>query len=156
MTIHSITRLRIRAWYDVPLFLAQSLFSIRQSRRAGGNLGVALLQDAHRVFWTRTAWRDEVALKAFMMGGAHARAMPRLVAICDEASVVRWAQEDDTPPSWAEAHRRMVTEGRRSRLRHPSPAHEAYEIAVPSVTSRGIDFGRARGGATTVPAAGRA
>ncbi len=140
MPVHSITRLRVRAWYDLPSFMIHALFSSRQSRAAGGNLGVSVLSDARRVYWTRSIWTDEAALKTFMMGGAHARAMPRLVKICDEASVVRWSGDDTTPPSWAEAHRRMTMEGRRSRLRNPSPAHEAFEIAAPSATSRSVDF----------------
>src|SRR5687768_6400982 len=34
---------------------------------------------------------------------------------CDEASVVHWNQETVELPSWSEAHRRMVKDGRQSR-----------------------------------------
>jgi len=38
--------------------------------------------------------------------------------------------------SFLEAHRKMVAEGRRSKVRHPSPAHEAYQIAPPKLRPR--------------------
>jgi hypothetical protein len=34
-------------------------------------------------------------------------------------------------PSWAEAHRRLQREGRRSRIRHPSEAQRRFEISEP-------------------------
>jgi hypothetical protein len=46
----------------------------------------------------------------------------RLPEWCDEAAPVHWVQEADRPPSWAEAHRRLQGEGRRSRVSHPSEA----------------------------------
>ncbi len=145
MPVQSITRLRIRRWRDMPAFMIYAMLSIRQSRRAAGNLGIALLKDRNRTYWTRTTWTDEAALRRFMMDGAHARAMPLLIRICDEASVVRWTAPDATPPSWPEAHRRMVSEGRPSKLRAPSAAHEAFEVPPPdagrALTVRAQTFG---------------
>ena len=34
-------------------------------------------------------------------------------------------------PDWEEAHRRMATEGRRSKVRHPSEAHQDFRIPPP-------------------------
>ena len=34
-------------------------------------------------------------------------------------------------PDWHEAHRRMATEGRRSKVRHPSEAHRDFRIPPP-------------------------
>ena len=62
--------------------------------------------------------------------------MAKLVNWCDEASVVHWNQESRTLPGWHEAHRRMVTEGRRSKVNHPSSAHEAYKIPPPKVDAQ--------------------
>ncbi|HEV2705994.1 MAG TPA: antibiotic biosynthesis monooxygenase [Pyrinomonadaceae bacterium] len=131
MALISITRLRIRAWRFLPAFLVYSLLSARQSKRAPGNLGLMLLRDANRAFWTATAWRDEAAMRAFMMSGAHRRAMPKLLDWCDEAALVHWTQETHDLPDWQEAHRRMLADGRRSKVRHPSPAHTAYDIPPP-------------------------
>ena len=90
-----------------------------------------LLRDAHWTFWTKTAWKDEDAMRAFMFTEPHRRAMPELSRWCDEAAVVHWTQESDALPDWQEAHRRLVAEGRRSRLRRPSAAHENFEIPPP-------------------------
>jgi hypothetical protein len=49
--------------------------------------------------------------------------------------VVHWTQESNELPSWVEAHKRMQQEGRRSKVNHPSPAHTAYQIPLPSTTA---------------------
>ena len=67
------------------------------------------------------------------MGGMHRRAMPKLLDWCDEDATAHWLQESPELPDWQEAHRRIVKEGRRSKVRHPSAAHIAYEIPQPSV-----------------------
>jgi heme-degrading monooxygenase HmoA len=105
--------------------------SYRQAKAAEGNLGVSLLNDANKTFWTSTVWKTEEAMKAFMLSGAHRQAMPRLLDWCDEAALVHWQQESDRQPNWVEAHHRMQQEGRRSKVRYPSPAHEKYEIPTP-------------------------
>lgn len=57
--------------------------------------------------------------------------MVKLLDWCDEASVVHWDQQDATLPAWGEAYRRMVGEGRASKVRFPSAAHFAYQIPPP-------------------------
>jgi hypothetical protein len=73
-------------------------------------------------------------MKAFMLSGPHRQAMPRLLNWCDEAALVHWAQETDHAPDWQAAHRRIQMEGRRSKVRHPSEAHESYQIPTPRGT----------------------
>ena len=89
----SVTRLRIRSARYLLMFIVYSLLSSRQAKRAPGNCGIDTLRDAHNAFWTRTAWQDEDSMRAFMMGGTHRRAMPKLLAWCDEAATVHWTQE---------------------------------------------------------------
>ena len=117
----------------MPGFLFYALRSARQARRSAGNLGVGLFRDAHRTFWTGSAWTDDAAMRAYMLAMPHRRAMSKLAEWCDEASVVHWTQEARALPDWREAHRRMVAEGRRSKVKHPSAAHQANEIAAPNV-----------------------
>jgi hypothetical protein len=76
---------------------------------------------------------DEDAMRAFMLSGPHQRAMPKLFNWCDEASVIHWNQETAELPSWSEAHRRMVEDGRQSRVRHPSDSQRAKRITPPRV-----------------------
>jgi heme-degrading monooxygenase HmoA len=80
MPFVSITRLRVRFWRYVPRFLiqSQSLRAALQAKRATGNLAISVLRDADRAFWTRTVWRDEPAMRAFMQSGVQRRVMARL------------------------------------------------------------------------------
>jgi hypothetical protein len=127
----SITRLRVRSYRFLLGFILYAARSSKQAKSAPGNLGVGLLREANNTYWTRTAWQDEAAMRAFLMAAPHRSAMGKLAEWCDEASVVRWNQETAALPDWKEAHRRMVAEGRASRVRHPSAAHAAFQIPPP-------------------------
>jgi quinol monooxygenase YgiN len=89
MPFVSITRLRVRNWRYLPQFLIQSICIAHQAQRAAGSIAVSILRDADRAFWTRTVWRDEAAMRAFMQSGVHRRVMARLPEWCDEAAIVR-------------------------------------------------------------------
>jgi heme-degrading monooxygenase HmoA len=131
MPFVALTRLRVRSTRYLPQFLWFAGRAWVQARRARGSLGVRLLRDTATVFWTASLWRDEACMRAFMLRGPHAKAMPRLRVWCDEASVAHWSQEEALLPDWQQAHRRMIEVGRRSRVDHPSPAHIAFEIPQP-------------------------
>ncbi len=132
MPVISVTRLRVRSWrYFLP-FIVFAVRSSRQAKTAQGNLGVSLLRDANLAFWTCTVWSSEETMKSFMLSGPHRQAMPRLLEWCDEAALVHWTQPETQTPDWQEAHRRLQAEGRRSKVRHPSPAQEKYEIPKPA------------------------
>ncbi|PZO13358.1 MAG: hypothetical protein DCF26_17095 [Burkholderiales bacterium] len=128
----SITRLRIRAWRFLPLFMVQAIRTNMQAKRAAGNLSVSVLPDAKRTYWTRTVWTDEAAMRKYMVAGAHGKAMRSLMVWCDEASVVHWEQDGIEPPSWEEAYDRMIRSGRPSKVKHPSESHLKFEIARPT------------------------
>jgi hypothetical protein len=133
MAFISVTRLRLRSIRFFPPFLWWGLLSGVQAKRAPGNLNATGLRDSHLTFWTLTAWTDEHAMRAFMLSGAHQRVMPKLFKWCDEASVVHWNQETAELPSWSEAHRRMVEDGRQSRVQHPSDSQRAKRVPPPRV-----------------------
>jgi heme-degrading monooxygenase HmoA len=132
MAFISVTRLRIRSWRFVPLFIVAALRSSRQARRAPGNLNVALLREPKMVFWTLTAWANEASMRSFMMSGAHRRAMPKLLDWCDEAAVAHWVQDSEALPGWKEAHRRLIEDGRPSKVRQPSADHLSRTIPEPN------------------------
>lgn len=136
MSVISVTRLRVRSWRFLPGFLVQALRSARQARRARGNFGTSLLAEAHRTFWTLTAWSDEASMRSFMLDGVHGQGMRKLMTWCDEAAVAHWTGEGPELPSWAEAHRRLQAEGRRSKVAYPSAAHQAYRIPAPVIRGR--------------------
>jgi hypothetical protein len=120
----SVTRLRLRSFWIVPLFVWHSLRSLKQARAADGCLA-AEINNFGGAFWTLTVWRDRAAVRAFMLTGTHRKVMPKLASWCDEASLAHWDQEDEQMPSWKEASRRLGAEGRTSAVDHPSPAHAA-------------------------------
>lgn len=124
MAFVSVTRLRPRGLRFAPAVLIDSWRSGKRLRQAEGFLGGYLGTGPRMVFWTVTMWADEDAMRAFRDSDPHRAAMPKLMEICDEASVVHW-QGDDLP-SPAEAAERMRG-GRASKLRHPSAAHAAGE-----------------------------
>jgi hypothetical protein len=99
--------------------------------RAPGFLGGRLLIDARRTFWTLTAWESEHAMKAFRGSGPHAKVMLRLAEWCDEAAYAHWGPTVTSVPLWPEAYERLVSEGRLSRVAHPSPAHDTRQFAKP-------------------------
>jgi len=127
----SVTRLRVRRWWYLPAFVFRATRIARQARAARGNLGVKLLADRRKAFWTATLWTDDAAMKAFMLADPHKAAMPKLLEWCDEASLVRWTQDNTGLPSWEDAHRRLEAEGRQSKVNHPSDAHRALTFPAP-------------------------
>lgn len=134
MPIISVTRLRLRSYRYLPLFLFYSILSAWQAKRTPGNLGVTLLVDEKNTYWTRTAWIDEVSMRTFAIGSVHRHVMPKLSDWASEASAVHWEEQEFFGlPSWDEAHQKMIEEGFRGKLNYPSPAHISYEIATPKV-----------------------
>jgi hypothetical protein len=134
MPFVSITRLRVRSFRYLPVFLIGAFRSARQAKHASGNLAVSLLSDSNFTFWTRTLWSDERSMRAFMLVGAHRRIMPRLLQWCDEAAVAHWLQESPEPPSWQEAYRGLQREGRASKVDYPSAAQSRFEVPPPKTT----------------------
>src|SRR4029077_2738147 len=104
MPFVSITRLRVRSFRYLPVFLIGAFRSARQAKNAPGNLAVSLLSDSNFTFWTRTLWNDERSMRAFLLAGSHRRVMPRLLQWCRgyslAARLVRTAiMAGGTPPS---------------------------------------------------------
>jgi hypothetical protein len=128
MVFVSVTRLHLRSLRYFPLFAWYALTITRQVQRAPGFLDGQLATEKLHGFWTITAWTDEAAMRAYRDTGAHRRAMPKLLHWCDEASVLHWQQDGPDLPEIPEAVRRMVAEGRLSKVMHPSPAHAAKQI----------------------------
>ncbi|MDT8758108.1 DUF3291 domain-containing protein [Sphingomonas psychrotolerans] len=131
MPFVSVTRLRIRSWRFLPLFLLHAARTERQARAATGFRAGSLLPDRHRTFWTLTIWDRAEDMRAYVRSGAHKRAMPKLMHWCDEASIVHWEQAGADMPGWPEADARMRVEGRPSKVRNPTADHLAMTYAPP-------------------------
>ena|ERR1700722_12096978 len=127
----SVTRLRVRSLAYLPSFLWHSFRSTRQARRARGFVSGRLLVNPKSVYWTLTCWESAAAMNEFRTTAAHGGAMPKLLDICDEASVAHWTQENPELPSWQESHRRMAAAGRLSKVNHPSPNQRSNQFPAP-------------------------
>jgi hypothetical protein len=131
MAFVSVTRLRVRSVrYLVPFFW-QTLKVARQAEHSSHFLGGRILREERNAFWTVTAWEDEAAMRCFRQKAAHSRVMTKLLEWCDEAAYVHWTQDSQELPDWTEAHRRLLKEGKLSKVHHPSAAHEAKLFAEP-------------------------
>jgi hypothetical protein len=129
----SITRLRVRSIFYLPVFMLHAMRTMFQAQKAEGVLGVDTRFEKNNVVWTKTVWTDENAMKKYRGTGAHQLAMRMLSTLCSEASVARWQQEAPQLPTWEEAHRRMLLEGRLSKVKHPSPLQVAGHTAPDSM-----------------------
>jgi quinol monooxygenase YgiN len=124
MTVLAVTRLSVRSLRFLPGFIWLAIRSERQARNAEGCLAADVRREKLLVFWTRTAWRDEAAMRAYMTTGPHKKAMPKLQYWCDEASLVHWNDAAGQLPDWNLAEERLRRDGRLSRVRYPSHAQK--------------------------------
>ena len=133
MVFVSVTRLRVRDPQFMESFVASAMQAGGAAKVMEGCLSAALLMDGPSTFWTLTLWTDEAAMRDYALAGAHREIMPNLVDWCDEAALAHWTQDGTEPPAWSAAHRMLTEVGRRSRVRHPSPDHEAFRVPEPAV-----------------------
>ena len=125
----SITRLRGRSIFYMPLFMLHAMRTMTQAQKADGVQGVETRFEKNNVVWTKTIWADEAKMKEYRGSGAHQIAMRLLSEICNEASVARWQQADTQLPTWEEAHQQMLINGKLSKVKHPSALQTAGRTA---------------------------
>lgn len=131
MPFISVTRLRLRSPWRLPGFIWHAVRSKMQAEKSPGHLSNGVLNDAHLAFWTRSVWKDEASMRAFLLSGAHKQAMAAFQEMVDEGAVAHWEQDSDTPPSWPEVHERILKQGRFSNVKHPSADHRARTFPPP-------------------------
>jgi hypothetical protein len=128
MAFVSVTRLHVRSVWFLPQFLVYAFSSARQAQKSAGFLGGRLMRDKSKAFWTLTVWSDAKAMEAYRIAGMHLASMPKLLNWCDEASLAHWTQDSAGVPEWGEAYRRMVEDGRPSKVNHPSASQLVHRI----------------------------
>jgi heme-degrading monooxygenase HmoA len=132
----SVTRLRVRSIVYLPQFLWYTFTIERQTERAPGLIGVRLLVDFKRTYWTLTSWESEKAMKAFRGAAPHSKAMKKLPEWCDEAAYTHWTEDAPRLPDWTEAYERFIHHAKLSKVQHPSEAHQRLELRQPNLNSR--------------------
>ena len=136
MIFVSITRLRIRSFIFLFPFFWHTIASTKQLVKKSKFIKGKTLMDRKLTFWTMTLWKNAAGMIAYRNTDAHKKAMPKLQHWCDEASIVHWQQEGEDFPDWHLAHKRMISEGRLSKVKHPSPEHSNMQVAAPRFPSK--------------------
>jgi hypothetical protein len=131
----SITRLRVRSVLFLPLFGLHALRSATQAMGSEGIVDFSTRVEDPFTHWTKTVWKNEPAMKDFRNSGAHQVAMRLLASICSEASYARWQQDAPDAPTWEEAHKALLEQGKLSKLKNPSTFHSEGRTAPPLVRS---------------------
>jgi hypothetical protein len=131
----SITRLRVRSVFYLPVFIIHAMRTMIQAQSAEGIVGVETRLEKNNVIWTKTVWQDEARMKQYRGSGAHQIAMRMLSEMCSEASVARWQQENAVLPSWEEAHQQLLSQGKLSKVKHPSALQAAGRTAPEMMVS---------------------
>lgn len=108
MVYVSITGLKLKRPWHVLRFYRHAGPSLRQARRAEGNLStdVKIIDGVHH---TLTVWEDEAAMRAFLYAGAHRRAIKAFRSI---ATGKTFGFETDCVPTWDEVHALWRERGR--------------------------------------------
>ncbi len=106
MAFVAITRVQLKSVWNVPQFLWHAILSRRQVVKAGGMLKVDAF-NLGLVFCTRSVWKDAASMRAFMLSGAHRKAMPVLRKIAVVTTTDHWEQEAVEMPSRAEVEQRL-------------------------------------------------
>lgn len=125
MALVSVTRLRIRSWLYMVPFALYTLRAMRQARKSDGFLAGWVGNSGNRAFWTVTVWTDEVAMKRYRDNGVHKAAMPKMLDWADEGAMARYEQPAVEAPSGPAAQAALLSHGRTSKVRHPTPEHTA-------------------------------
>lgn len=116
----SVTRLRVRSFVYLPAFILANEASIKSIKKINGFLAGKELIDKHLTFWTVTVWESDLAMKYFRNNDPHKSAMRKLPDWCDEGAYVHWMQEDNNIPGWNFLYKKLMTEGKLTKIKRPS------------------------------------
>ena len=122
MPFVSVTRLRVKSIFFLIPFMRANEASVKELKASVGLLKGKELIDKKFTFWTITIWENQESMKGFRGSLSHRNAMQRLPKWCDEASYHHWVQEDNEVPSWDTISEKLYSQGKLSKVRHPSKA----------------------------------
>jgi hypothetical protein len=105
----SVTGLELDSLLGYPQFIYHAVPSMMQAKRSPGNV-MADGRMVGSVHHTLTVWEDKMAMRRFMMSGAHVKAMKSFDSF---ATGTTYGYEADEIPTWDEALRLLNEKGRR-------------------------------------------
>lgn len=104
----SITGLRVRHFWQKPVFWRHAIASMIQARAADGCL-LAEARTIDGIHHTRSVWRDRAAMLAYLRAEAHLGAMQVFRRI---ATGKTYGFQTTRIPDWAEVHQLWHDHGR--------------------------------------------
>jgi len=122
MPFVSVTRLRVKSIFFLIPFMRANEASVKELKASVGLLKGKELIDKKLTFWTITIWENEESMKGFRGSLSHRNAMQHLPKWCDEASYHHWVQEENEVPAWDTISEKLYSQGKLSKVRHPSKA----------------------------------
>jgi heme-degrading monooxygenase HmoA len=120
----SVTRLRVRSVRFLPQFILANEASIKSIKKIAGFISGKELIDKGLTFWTVTLWESDQAMKYFRNNDPHKSAMRKLPDWCNEGAYVHWTPEDEVIPGWDILYKKLMTEGKLTKIKHPSAQQE--------------------------------
>jgi len=130
----SVTRLRVRSFIFFPQFFYENESSIRAIKKIDGFIAGKELVDKKLTFWTVTLWKSDQAMKIFRNNNPHKRVMRKLPLWCDEASYTHWLLDEPAIPDWGTIYKKMITEGKITKVKYPSAQQAAMNYPAPRCT----------------------
>lgn len=101
----SVTRMRVKGVWVLPLFIYHMVQSTKQLNTAAGLVHSDLSHDGWNVGWTMSVWESKDRMLDYRNHGNHAKTMKAARRIGDEFHSIHW--DGDTIPSWEEAKIRL-------------------------------------------------
>jgi hypothetical protein len=98
----SVTGLTIKSFLYYPKFMYYAIPSSMQAQNADGNV-LTRTTSVNGVQHTLTVWEDKMAMRKFMVAGAHRKAMAITSEVADLEKTKVYGYESDTIPTWDEA-----------------------------------------------------
>ncbi len=134
-TVASATRLKLRHWCFLPIFIYKTFLITSQLTHSSGFLRGRILTDKNLTFWTLTLWQDKDSMRIFRNSGHHLSVMPKLQQWCNEATIATWLTEDEDLPAWNHVYEQIKI-GKAVPLRFASLNQTILDFAVPNQNTR--------------------
>ena len=104
----SITGLKLHGIMQAPKFWWHAIKSMAQAKRAPGNIS-ADARTINGIHHTLSVWESEAAMRAYLIAGAHRKAMGVFRSIATGKTL---GFTTDTVPDWSEVHAIWMERGR--------------------------------------------
>eukprot|EP00980_Cylindrotheca_fusiformis_P011342 scaffold2619_cov129-Cylindrotheca_fusiformis.AAC.20 len=107
----SITGLTLKSNLYYPKFMAYAIPCVIEAKKSDGNVSTKT-KTRNGVHHTLTVWENKMAMRKFMVAGAHRKAMAITAAVADLDKTKVYGYESDTIPDWDEAIQIWETHGK--------------------------------------------